>query len=82
MNVLLVVGLGLFEKFGIIGRAGHLEEDGADSVDGTEVIRIGREDILEFLNGLPANVLILFRRSSGNVLAGIGSGEIEARVKK
>ena len=77
-----MVGLGFFEKLGIVGCAGHLKENGADSIDGAEVVRIGTENILKFLNGLPANVLVLFRRSSGNVLAGVGSGEIQTRIKQ
>src|SRR5258708_2815722 len=77
-----MVTLGLFEKLWIEGRSGHLKKNGANAVDSTEVIGIGLENLLEFSDGLFADIFILFGRSAGNVLAGIGSGEIEARVEE
>ncbi len=35
LDVLLMVGLGFLKFLGIVGSAGHLEEDGTDAIDGT-----------------------------------------------
>src|SRR5262249_19545311 len=82
LNVLLVVGLRFFETPRIIRSASHLEQDGADPVNGIEVVRIGVENVFEFRDGLLADVAILLRRSAGDVLAGVSSGEIEASVEQ
>jgi hypothetical protein len=79
-DVLLVVGLGFFKFIGIVGSAGHLKEDGADAIDGAEIIGIDRENILEFRDRLIAEANVLFGRRAGNVLAGISSGQVEAGI--
>src|SRR5215467_4985953 len=65
LDVLLVVGLGLLKKLGLVGRTGHLEKNRADAVDGVEVVGVVLEDVLEFLNGLFADVAVLLGRSAG-----------------
>src|SRR5579883_386129 len=79
-NVLLMVHLGLFEFLGVKGRAGHLEENRADAIDGGEIVRINPKDLLVFGNRLFAEPQILRRGRSGYVLAGVRRGQIEPRV--
>ncbi len=80
LDVLLMVGLGLLKFFGIVGSAGHLEEDGADAVDSAQIVGIDLQNFLEFIDGLGAEAHILLGRSTGNVLAGVSGGQIEAGV--
>ena len=79
-DVLLVVGLGFFEFLGIKGLARHLVKDGGETVDGAEVVGILFEHIFVFRDGFLAVAHVFVRGSAGNVLAGVGGGEIQARV--
>ena len=74
LDVLLMVGLGLFKLFGIVGSAGHLEEDGADAIDGAQIVGIELQNFLEFIDGLGAEAHVLLRGRAGNILAGISGG--------
>src|SRR5258708_9845944 len=82
LNVLLMVGLGFLEKLGIVRSARHLKEDGADAVNGAEIIGVGLENFLKFCDGLFADILILLGGGARNVLTGIGGGEIETGVEE
>src|SRR5579862_4572219 len=81
-DVFLVIGLGFVKQLGVVRRARHLEENGADAVNGAEIVRIGAENVLELLDGLPADVTVLLGGRSGNVLAGVSRGEIETGVEE
>src|SRR5712691_13103357 len=80
LDVLLMVGLGLLKLFGIVGSAGHLEEDGADAIDGAQIVGIELQNFLEFIDGLGAEAHVLLRARAGNILAGISGSQIEAGV--
>src|SRR5258707_7156916 len=77
LDVLLVVGLGLLKLFGIVGSAGHLEEDGADAVDSADIVGIDLQNFLEFIDRGRAEAHVLLRGRAGNVLSGVSSGQIE-----
>src|SRR5260370_30376487 len=47
LDVLLLVELGFLKFLGIVGSAGHLEEDGTDAIDGTSILFIDGENVLE-----------------------------------
>ncbi len=76
----LMVGLRLLELLLIKGRARHLEENGADAVDSTHVVRVDVQDFLEFGDGLIPACLILGRRSAGDVLARVSCCKIQPRI--
>ena len=78
--MLLVVGLRLLKFLGIVRRAGHLKDDGADAVDGAQIAGVDIEHVLEFGNGLVPKLHVRFGRSAGDVLAGVSGGQVEAGV--
>ena len=67
---------------GIERRAGHVVENRADAVDGGKIVGILVENGLEFRDGLLAVADVFRRRRAGNILAGVGGGEIELGVRK
>src|ERR1700746_309120 len=77
-----MITLGFFEKLWIEGRSGHLKKNGANAVDSAEIIWIGLENLFEFSDSLFADIFILLGGSTGNVLAGICGGEIEACIEE
>ena len=80
IDVFLMVGLGFLELLGIIGLASHLENDGADAIDGTDIVGVDGQNFLEFIYRLIAEANVLLGGRAGNVLAGIGGSEVKARV--
>src|SRR5713226_7474820 len=52
LDVALVVGLGLFKFLGVEGLAPHLEEDGADTINGRNIVGILFENFLELRDRL------------------------------
>ena len=76
-DVFLMVGLGFVKLGGIKRRAGHLEENGADAVNGAEVLGILLENFLEFIDGLRAEIHVFLRRRARDVLRGVSGGEIK-----
>ncbi len=80
LDVFLMIRLRFLKLLGIVGLASHLKEDGADAVDGANIVRIDLQDFFEFIDGGVAEAHVLFRRRARNVLAGISSGQIEAGV--
>src|SRR5208337_137081 len=81
-NVSLVVALGLLKLLWLEGLTPHLVLNGRETVDGAYVVGVHIQHAGVFLNGLIAVAQVLFRGSARNVLAGIGSGEIKARIQK
>src|SRR5208337_2709425 len=79
-DVFLVVALGFLKFLWIEGLAPHLVVNRRESVDGAYVAGVHIQHAGIFLNGLIAVAHVLFRGGARNVLAGIGGGEIKARI--
>ena len=82
LDMFQVVLLRFLELLGIEGSAAHVVENGADSVDSREIIRIGGQDFLIFIDGLLSHADVLVGRRAGDVLGGIGGSQVKASVQK
>src|SRR5260370_16505158 len=81
LDVALVVGLGLFKFLGVEGLAAHLEEHGADTINGRSIVGILFENFLELRDRLFATREVFLGGRAGNIQAGVGSGQIPSGIQ-
>ncbi len=82
LDMFLMIGFGFLKLLRIKRLAAHLKQNGADPVDGAQIVGIFFQHAFEFIDGCVATLDVLVGGRAGYVLAGISRGQIQTRIKQ
>src|SRR5713101_366686 len=82
INVFLMIGLRFLKEIGIEGLARHLEQNGSDSINSGEILRVQCQHAPKFLDCVMPAPSVFFARCAGDVLRGVCRREIQPRVQQ